>query len=149
MQEDQITESKKRSIEYLDARELSWKLKSKSDFITYLDKHKQYYLPDEAVVNKDFLKEVLSGKKQLLKKSQYDPITVPHFDELSVRTLWPQLQKDKAFTQYFPTAFPKDKGPPREYFFNILNTLYPEYLQQIMAHASKQRMSAEGEDNKK
>ena len=97
MQEDQITESKKRSIEYLDARELSWKLKSKADFINYLDKHKQYYLPDDAVVNKDFLKEVLAGKKKLLKKSQYDPITVPHFDELSVRTLWPQLKKDHAF----------------------------------------------------
>ena len=149
MQDDQITESKKRSIEYLDARELSWKLKSKADFVTYLDKHKQYYLPDENVINKDFLKEVLAGKKQLLKKSQYDPITVPHFDELSVRTLWPQLKKDAAFTQYFPTTFPKDKGPPREYFFNILNTLYPDYLAQIMAHASKQRMSAEGEDNKK
>ena len=47
------------------------------------------------------------------------------------------------------SKYPKDKGPPREYFFNILNTLYPDYLQQIMAHASKQRMSAEGEDNKK
>ena len=77
MQQDQITESKKRSIEYLDARELSWKLKSKADFISYLDKHKQYYLPDEAVFNKDFLKEVLSDKKQLLKKQEYDPVTVP------------------------------------------------------------------------
>ena len=40
MQEDQITQSKKRSIEYLDARELSWKLKSKADFISYIDKVK-------------------------------------------------------------------------------------------------------------
>ena len=29
------------------------------------------------------------------------------------------------------------KGPNREFFFNILNTVYPDYLSQIMAHASK------------
>ena len=62
MSQDQIIENKKRSMEYLDARELSYKLKSKADFMAYLDKHKQYYLPDESVFNKDFLKEVLSGK---------------------------------------------------------------------------------------
>ena len=84
-----------------------------------------------------------------MKKSEFDPITVPAYDELSVRKLWPQLKKDQLFTQYFPSSYPKDKGPPREYFFNILNTLYPDYLSQIMQHASKQRMSAEGVDNKK
>ena len=81
-------------MEYLDARELSYKLKSKADFMVYLDKHKQCYLPDEALCNKDFLKDVLAGKKQLMKKSEYDPITVPAYDELSVRKLWPQLKKD-------------------------------------------------------
>ena len=28
----------------------------------------QFYLPDEGVINKDFLKAVLAGKKQLLRK---------------------------------------------------------------------------------
>ena len=48
---------------------------------------------------------------------------------------------------YFPDKFAKDKGPPREYFFNILNTIYPEYLQKIMGHASKERMAADGSNN--
>ena len=65
------------------AQELSWKLKSKEDFIVYLNKHRksifffltytllvQYYLPDDNVVNKDFLKDVLSGKKMLMKKAE-------------------------------------------------------------------------------
>ena len=46
---------------------------------------------------------------------------------------------------FFPDKYLKGKGPPREYFFNILNTLHPDYLQQVMAHAAKQRMSSEGE----
>ena len=50
---------------------------------------------------------------------------------------------------FFPDKYPKDKGPPREYFFNILNSLYPEYLEQVMLHASKQRMTTEGEAMKK
>ena len=47
--------------------------------------------------------------------------------------------------QYFPDEYPKGKGPPREYFFNILNTLHPDYLSQVMVHANNQRMTTEGE----
>ena len=64
-----------------------------------------------------------------------------------MRNLWPDFKKDAAFVQFFPAKYPKDKGPPREYFFDILNTLYPEYLQKVMAHAAQSRMSAEAGDN--
>ena len=47
--------------------------------------------------------------------------------------------------QYFPDKYPKGKGPPHEYFFNILNTLHPDYLSQVMVHAYNQRMTTEGE----
>ena len=104
----------------------------------------QYYLPDETVVTKDFLKEVLAGQKQLMKKADVKAVQVPFYDELSVRRLWPELRKDPIFLSFFPSKYPKDKGPPREYFFNILNTLHPEYLQQLMAHANQERMSAGG-----
>ena len=108
MKKDQAVESKKRSIEYMDPREISWKLKSKEDLVTYFDSHLQMYIPDERVINTDFLKEVLAGKKQLLEKSQVAHIKVPHYDELSVKQLWPQFSKDKAFLEYFPSSFPKD-----------------------------------------
>ena len=98
------------------------------------------------MVNKDFLKEVFAEKKQLLKKAQVVRIEVPHYDELSVKRLWPEFKKDPEFLQYFPSKYPKDKGPPRDYFFNILNTLYPDYLQQVMAHANEQRMAAGAEN---
>jgi hypothetical protein len=57
------------------------------------------------------------------------------------------MKKDAEFCSYFPTKFPKDKGPSREYFFNILNTLQPEYLAKLMAHASKERMAADNVNN--
>ena len=105
----------------------------------------QFYLPPESLINKDFLKDVLCGKKQLFKKLQVREIKVPKYDELSVKALFPQFKKDPIFNSYFPDDYPKDKGPPREYFFNIMNTLYPDYLAQILSHANMQRMSTDGE----
>ena len=70
---------------------------------------------------------------------------MPQYEELSVKALYPQFAKDPIFMSYFPDKYPKDKGPPREYFFNTMNTVHPDYLAQIMAHANKERMSIEGE----
>ena len=76
------------------------------------------------------------------------PVHVPKYDELSVKNLWPQFDNDEKLMVFFPDDFANDKGPSREYFFNILNTEYPEYMKQIMDHANSQRMSAESELNK-
>ena len=95
-------------------------------------------------MTKDFLRELLSGQKQLMKKAEVRAVQVPMYDELSVRRLWPEMRKDPIFLSYFPSKYPKDKGPPREYFFNVLNTLHPEYLQQLMGHANQERMAAGG-----
>ena len=85
-------------------------------------------MPDDNVVNKDFLKDVLCGKKMLMKKADVEKVTVPHYDELSVKALYPQFSKDATMMAYFPDVYPKGKGPPRDYFFNVLNTLHPDYL---------------------
>lgn len=108
----------------------------------------QFYLPDDAVMTKDFLKDVLAGRKMLLRKSEVKPIMVPQYDELSVKRLFPEFKKDAQFMAYFPDHYPPSRGPPREYFFNVMNTLQPDYLANIMQHASKERMSTQGEDMK-
>ena len=57
----------------------------------------QYYLPDDGVINKDFLKDVLCGKKSLLKKGEVVHVEVPHYEELSVRNIYPMFKKDNHF----------------------------------------------------
>ena len=52
------------------------------------------------------------------------------------------------FIQFFPDDFAERRGPSRDYFFDILNTLYPDYMVKIMAHANKERHSATGEGMK-
>ena len=50
------------------------------------------------------------------------------YDELSVKTLLPEWQANPEFWVYFPDKMPKDRVPDRDYFFTILNTLQPDYV---------------------
>ena len=94
-------------------------------------------MPPATQVNMDFLRQVLKGEKMLLKKSAVKFIDVKRFDELSVKNLWVDLSKDEAFKIYFPDKYPQDKWPNRKYMFDTLNSVYPEYLENIMLHATK------------
>ena len=87
------------------------------------------------MMNKDFLRAVLAERKALFKLTDVKFIVVPKYEELSVKDLMPHLQKDKTFMMYFPDKFPKGHPPDREYFFNVLNTLNPDYLSRVITHA--------------
>ena len=83
-------------------------------------------------------------EKVLLKKKQVDYVHVSHYQELSVKNLWKDLKADAAFNIHFQDSYPDDKGPCHKYFFDILNTIHPSYMSQIMEHACKERFSADG-----
>lgn len=82
--------------------------------------------------NKDFLKQVLAEEKFLIPIKEVNFVNVPVFDELSVKNLWPQLKESPAFTRFFPDKLPKGRLPQREYFFNIMNTVNPEYVLRLI-----------------
>jgi len=84
-----------------------------------------------------------------MRKAAVVHVHVSRYDEISVKSLWPTMSKDKKFMQFFPDNYAEGKSPSRDYFFDLLNTLYPEYLAKIMAHANKERHSATGEGMKK
>ena len=54
----------------------------------------QLYLPPDICLNKDFLKDVLAERKQLLRLEQVKFVTVPLYDELSLKSLGPQMVND-------------------------------------------------------
>ena len=101
----------------------------------------QLYLPPEYMMNKDFLKEVLTEDRALLRLDQVSRVNVPLYDELSVANIWPMMKIDEKFMLYFPTKMAKNRLPDREYMFNILNTFQPNYLQALIKHANDQRNS--------
>ena len=48
--------------------------------------------------------------------------------------------------RYMPDQTPEGRLPDRQYFWNVLNTLMPDYVMGLIEHATKQRMSAEQEE---
>ena len=78
----------------------------------------------DSSINRDFLRQVLNGKKQLLKNADVKYVQVPRFDELSVVNLLPRFQGDPKVMIFLPDSMPKGKSVDREYFFNVLNTVH-------------------------
>ena len=60
-------------------------------------------------MNKDYLRLLLMGKKKLYKVSEIKSIQVPHYDEISVKSLWPHVCDDESFMMYMPHKLPKNR----------------------------------------
>ena len=99
----------------------------------------QYFLPSRKKVTKDFLKLVFGGKKELIPQAQVRPVSVPRYDELSVSNLIKDVMKSSELAKFFPEQTTPSDLPDREYFFNVLNTVDPDYLTSLIRHAQNQR----------
>ena len=60
-------------------------------------------------VTKDHLKDVLAGKKSLLKMKDVNFCNPPAFDEIGVIALYAKVLKRPGMAQYFPDKLPKGK----------------------------------------
>lgn len=125
--------------------ELIGKFRSKSDFIKFFKDSLQLYVPPEKYINKDFLKQVFTEEKQLLSNDEVKTVNVPLYDELSVKKFYPMVLGEKEVMKYLPDPTPDMRLPDRKYFFNILNTLKPEYMKNVIEYANNQRMSGQAE----
>ena len=125
--------------------ELIGKFRSKSDFIKFFRDSLQLYVPPEKYINKDFLKQVLAEEKQLLSNNDVKAVNVPLYDELSVKKFYPMVLGEKEVMKYLPDPTPDMRLPDRKFFFNILNTLKPEYMKNVIEYANNQRMSGKAE----
>ena len=95
------------------------------------------------MLNKDFLKQVLTEEKELLAITDVRFVNVPMYDEIAVKRLWPEMRNSPDFMKYFPDKLPKGRIPDRDYFFNVMNTINPEYTSRLIKHANEQRNSIE------
>ena len=98
------------------------------------------------MLNRDFLKAIIEGKKQLLKATAVKRVSVPHYEELAVKNIFPRVKDEPEVMVYLPDKLPKSKLPDRQYFFNVLNTVRQEYVTELIAHANRQRFSADRPD---
>lgn len=89
---------------------------------------------------------MLADEKDLLTLNEVKQVNVPLFDELAVGKLWPLMQQNPGFMLYFPDRYPKGRLPDRSYFFNVMNTVEHNYLQDTIAHANEMRNAAKDKE---
>ena len=65
------------------------------------------------MINKDFLKDVFTEKKKLLRLNEVKRVNVPLYDELSVTKIWPMMKSDELFMRHFPDKLAKGRVPDR------------------------------------
>ena len=65
----------------------------------------KYYMPNFEMFTKDFVKEMLAGKKKLMKKREVKYITVKKYDELSVKNLYNDFLALPGMADYFPDRY--------------------------------------------
>ena len=86
---------------------------------------------------KDYAKDIFGEKKLLIRKKHVMWITVPKYDELSVKNLYKKLLTLDNMEKNFPDYYAKGRVCDRDYLFNVANTLHPGVVQELIDHALK------------
>jgi hypothetical protein len=97
----------------------------------------QYHLPPYKQVNKDFFKLLLKDEKRAFKVTQVRQIIVPKLDELGIKYMLQMVKDDEELMMYLPDDYLKKMVPDRAFFFNTINTIYPNYLYNLVVAANK------------
>ncbi len=93
------------------------------------------------------MKLVFAGHKDLIPQSQIRPVAVPRYDELSVGGLIRDVMSNQELAKFFPEQKTVADLPDREYFFNVLNTIEPDYLSSLIRHAQGLRFNNMNKDD--
>lgn len=87
-------------------------------------------------MTKEWIKGILSGDKKLMKLKNLKTVNVGFYPEVSVKNLYDDYSSRADVKPYLPDKLPVGKQMDKEYFFNIVNTLYEEELQMMMQYAN-------------
>ena len=98
---------------------------------------------------KDVLRDIFSGKKNVMWLRDVSFIQVVKYDELSVKNLYDKLIQLPCMEAFFPDKYPKGRLCDREYLFNIANTLHPAVMKELIEYALAQRHNVQGQDMEK
>ena len=60
-----------------------------SSILKYFGESLQLYLPPDFMLNRDFMKAVLAGKKKLMPLKEVSKVLVPKYEELAVEKVYP------------------------------------------------------------
>jgi hypothetical protein len=84
-----------------------------------------------------------------LKTAELRQTAIPRYEELSVKNLYKDAMSDVEVCQYLPDLEQNSsKLPEREFFFNVLGTVKPEYLKYIIEQTEQYRFKGSDENSR-
>lgn len=102
------------------ASDITSRVRSKEDLHFILSVEGQFHIPTLDEISMFYLKEVLAGRKLLLKLVDIRPVMVPRLREFSADVLYKEVMLDETLQQYFPDPNEKNRRPvSRRFLFNV------------------------------
>ena len=97
-----------------------------------------------------FGRDILSGKKKLLNKSEVKWVQhLPNWQEFSTKRIWHSCKSRRewpAISRYFP-EFAEGTLPNKVYLINVLNTVIPNCIIDTIQALRKQKIAVEEEES--
>ena len=73
----------------------------------------ELYCPSLRELTSEFAKDILAGKKFLLKQNEVKRVgQIPNFQEFSTKRIWNSVKDDNLIKKYFP-SYPKSVYPSK------------------------------------
>jgi len=96
-------------------------------------------LPRENRCPLRFIQQVSRKEKKIMKQTQVVQAYIPNWPELGVRKMWPQAMQIPEFGLYMPDDWTSTEKTERRYFYGILCTLAPDFVEDSISGARLDR----------
>jgi hypothetical protein len=124
----------------IKAEDLKHKMRSKEDWYKFLKYTCKFLLnhvggfvvPSFKKISMRFIKDFLSGKKQLIPSKDANNINVPQYPELSVSNVFEQVKSSDEVMLYLDYYEDAPELPERWYFYTVVGTVAPDYLKNLI-----------------
>ena len=84
----------------------------------------------------------MTSRKRFFRKFEHRSLKLPLWPELSIARVWPQATQLPRFNEYIPNewSLQNPKKIERAFFFGVLISLAPEYVEQLILDIRNQRL---------
>ena len=89
-----------------------------------------------------YIQQILNNEKKFYRLAEVRKHKVPLWPELAVHRIWLQAVQHPEFMRYIPDTWTAKKKTERAFFWEILSTLQPDYVEALIKDAREQREAA-------
>ena len=118
--------------------DISLKAKSKKGVYLVLTSEGGIYFPQIGDSNKEYLRDIITGRKKFLYCKSILTVKVPHLKTLSIKEIL-NFVRNKTEIDYYLPVYKYNKFPDREWLCNVINTIANNEFRIFISSAMKNR----------